>query len=56
VDALEEVKVITGNGSSEFGNVGGAILNTTLKRIPGAALSRSAPATRWAGEIQTGLA
>jgi len=31
VDALEEVKVITGNGSSEFGNVGGAIVNTTLK-------------------------
>ena len=27
VDALEEVKVITGNGSSEFGNVGGAIVN-----------------------------
>src|SRR5437667_246583 len=31
VDALEEVKVITGNGSSEFGNVGGAIVNSTLK-------------------------
>jgi outer membrane receptor protein involved in Fe transport len=31
VDALQEVKVITGNGSSEFGNVGGAIVNTTLK-------------------------
>jgi hypothetical protein len=31
VDALEEVKVITGNGSSEFGNVGGAIVNATLK-------------------------
>ena len=31
VDALEEVKVITGNSSSEFGNVGGAIVNTTLK-------------------------
>jgi len=31
VDALEEVKVITGNGSSEFGNAGGAIVNSTLK-------------------------
>jgi hypothetical protein len=31
VDALEEVKIITGNGSSEFGNVGGAIVNATLK-------------------------
>src|SRR5215813_7271598 len=31
VDALQEVKVITGNGSSEFGNVGGAIVNVTLK-------------------------
>ena len=31
VDALQEVKVITGNGSSEFGNVGGAIVNATLK-------------------------
>ncbi len=31
VDALEEVKVITGNGSSEFGNAGGAIVNTTIK-------------------------
>jgi hypothetical protein len=31
VDALEEVKVITGNGSSEFGNAGGAIVNTTMK-------------------------
>ena len=31
VDALQEVQVITGNGSSEFGNVGGAIVNTTLK-------------------------
>ena len=31
VDALEEVSVITGNGSSEFGNVGGAIVNTTLR-------------------------
>lgn len=31
VDALEEVKVITGNGSSEFGNVGGAIVNANIK-------------------------
>jgi hypothetical protein len=31
VDAIEEVKVITGNGSSEFGNAGGAIVNATLK-------------------------
>jgi hypothetical protein len=31
VDAIEEVKVITGNGSSEFGNVGGGIVNATLK-------------------------
>ncbi len=31
VDALEEVKVITGNGSSEFGNAGGAIVNATIK-------------------------
>jgi hypothetical protein len=31
VDALDEVKVITGNGSSEFGNVGGAIVNATIK-------------------------
>ncbi len=31
VDALEEVRVITGNGSSEFGNVGGAIVNATIK-------------------------
>lgn len=31
VDALSEVKVITGNGSSEFGNVGGGIVNATLK-------------------------
>jgi hypothetical protein len=31
IDAIEEVKVITGNGSSEFGNVGGAIVNATLK-------------------------
>jgi hypothetical protein len=31
VDALEEVKVITGNGGGEFGNVGGAIVNMTIK-------------------------
>ncbi len=31
VDALEEVKVITGNGSSEWGNAGGAIVNATIK-------------------------
>ncbi|MGE5645243.1 MAG: carboxypeptidase regulatory-like domain-containing protein [Acidobacteriota bacterium] len=31
VDALEEVKVITGNGGGEFGNVGGAIVNMTLR-------------------------
>ncbi len=31
VDALEEVKVITGNGSSEFGNAGGAIVNAIIK-------------------------
>lgn len=31
VDALEEVKVITGNGSSEFGNVGGAIVTMSIK-------------------------
>ncbi|HPQ17491.1 MAG TPA: carboxypeptidase-like regulatory domain-containing protein [Bryobacteraceae bacterium] len=31
VDALEEVKVITGNGSSEFGNVGGAIVAMSIK-------------------------
>ncbi len=31
VDALEEVKVITGNGGGEFGNVGGAIVNMQLK-------------------------
>lgn len=31
VDALEEVKVITGNGGGEFGNVGGAVVNMTLK-------------------------
>jgi hypothetical protein len=31
VDALEEVKVVTGNGSSEWGNAGGAIVNATIK-------------------------
>lgn len=31
VDALDEVRVITGNGSSEFGNVGGGIVNATIK-------------------------
>ncbi len=31
VDALEEVKVITGNGSSEFGNVGGGIVTMNIK-------------------------
>jgi hypothetical protein len=31
VDALEEVKVITGNGGGEFGNVGGAVVNMTMK-------------------------
>lgn len=31
VDAIEEVKVITGNGSSEFGNVGGAIVSASIK-------------------------
>ncbi len=31
VDALEEVKVITGNGGAEFGNVGGAIVNMAIK-------------------------
>jgi hypothetical protein len=31
VDAIEEVKVITGNGSSEFGNVGGAVVNISMK-------------------------
>lgn len=31
VDALEEVKVITGNGGAEFGNVGGAIVNMSIK-------------------------
>ena len=31
VDAIEEVKVITGNGSSEFGNVGGAIVSMNIK-------------------------
>ncbi len=31
VDAVEEVKVITGNGSSEFGNVGGAIVAMSIR-------------------------
>lgn len=31
VDALEEVKVITGNSGAEFGNVGGAIVNMAIK-------------------------
>lgn len=31
VDALEEVKVITGNGGGEFGNVGGSSVMLTLK-------------------------
>ena len=31
VDALEEVKVITGNGGAECGNVGGALVNMSLK-------------------------
>ncbi len=31
VDALEEVKVITGNGGGEYGNVGGASIVMTLK-------------------------
>lgn len=31
VDALEEVKVVTGNGGAEFGNVGGAAVIMTLK-------------------------
>ncbi|MCU0246570.1 MAG: TonB-dependent receptor, partial [Bryobacter sp.] len=31
VDALEEVKIVTGNGSSEWGNAGGAIVNMTIK-------------------------
>jgi hypothetical protein len=31
VDALEEVKVVTGNGGAEFGNVGGASVIMTLK-------------------------
>lgn len=31
VDALEEVKVITGNGGGEFGNVGGASVVMSLK-------------------------
>src|SRR5260370_421098 len=32
VDALEEVKVITGNGGGEYGNVGGASVVMTGKR------------------------
>ena len=31
VDALAEIKVITGNGSAEFGNSNGAIVNMALK-------------------------
>ncbi|MGH9627839.1 MAG: hypothetical protein ACRD7E_05815, partial [Bryobacteraceae bacterium] len=31
VDALEEVRVLTGNGGAEFGNVGGASVIMTLK-------------------------
>lgn len=31
VDALEEVQVLTGNASSEFGNSAGAVVNMTLK-------------------------
>ncbi len=31
VDALEEVKVLTGNAPAEFGNVGGAVVNAQLK-------------------------
>ncbi len=31
VDALQEVQVMTGNGSSEFGNSAGAVVNMTLK-------------------------
>jgi hypothetical protein len=31
VDALEEVKVITGNASAEFGNANGAVINMRLK-------------------------
>ncbi|MEX2264709.1 MAG: TonB-dependent receptor [Bryobacteraceae bacterium] len=31
VDALEEVNVLTGNAAAEFGNVGGGIVNATVK-------------------------
>lgn len=31
VDALEEVKVITGNSGAEYGNAGGAVVNMALK-------------------------
>ncbi len=31
VDALQEVQVMTGNGSSEFGNSAGAVVNMTLR-------------------------
>ena len=31
VDALEEVKVLTGNAPAEFGNAAGAVVNTQLK-------------------------
>src|SRR5690348_9761350 len=31
VDALQEVQVLTGNASAEFGNANGAIVNMTLK-------------------------
>ena len=31
VDALEEVQVMTGNGSSEFGNSAGAVVSMTIK-------------------------
>ncbi len=31
VDALQEVQVLTGNGSSEFGNSAGAVVNMTIK-------------------------
>lgn len=31
VDALQEVQVITGNGSSEFGNSAGAVVNMTIR-------------------------
>lgn len=31
IDALQEVKVITGNAGAEFGNANGAIVNMTLK-------------------------